>query len=239
MSLPMGPAGPVGGMATPSQVQHTGYGLIAGWAKARNKKKAKANAGPRQFGSLKDQAKMLQYQSQLKREESANEAWLGDQQLQRMHGVEADERGFVPGGHFRALNQANQYTDPNSGFTNQQGYKVQTKGDMAVSAEGYRVPNPRKEEGEKKPMAESRQFAGVNPMFLGGQIPTLTSKNSTQVPGSGAIATVGWMTGNKQTPENKRKFEAQRSIQDTQANEWHEQQRANNVQDYIQPPNQG
>lgn len=61
-------------------------------------------------------AKMEGYKSTLRREEARNKAHLGDQELQRMHGVAADEPGgFVEGGHLKHLREAATIRDPRTG----------------------------------------------------------------------------------------------------------------------------
>ena len=85
------------------------------------------------------------------------------------------------------------------------------------------------EETEDNPNGQGqqmKQFAGQRKVFLGSQIPTLTSENST-TDENGRISSVGWTKRNARTNkfesnvENKDIYENQQEVQDKQADEFH------------------
>jgi hypothetical protein len=74
---------------------------------------------------------------------------------------------------------------------------------------------------------QMKQHAGPRKVFLGSQIPTLTSENSTLKPGSAQIASVGWTRYNmgrrafESNAENRDAYQNQQDVQGQQADEFH------------------
>jgi hypothetical protein len=144
----------------------------------------------------------MEYGSNLKREEATQQADILD-----YHSTRAPEHIT---NSVNAAREASVYTDENGNRLGEIAYKGRTAAGVVTETGGYRLP-ARKD----NPNAQGQQMRQT---FLGSQIPTLTSENST-TDENGHIASVGWTKRNPKTNsfesnvENKDIFNNQQALQ--------------------------
>jgi len=209
---------------TSSSHNYGRYYIGRGFNAARNAisgKKGKGSDARNRKADFKNTAKLMKYGVDLE-----------DYQQTRFHGVTDNEQLAALGGHAGAsiasARKASTYTDEN-GVQGNISASYKSPAGAAVSIGGWRnVSSPAAAiHGQGQQM---KKIAGPHHMYLGSEIPTLTSENST-TDENGHINTVGWTRRNPETNKfesnvkNKDAYENQQNVQADQNAEWHEKQK--------------
>jgi hypothetical protein len=146
----------------------------------------------------------MEYGSNLKRGEATQQADILD-----YHSTRAPEHITNT---INAAREASVYEDENGNRLGEIAYKGRTAAGVVTETGGYRLPARKQEDN---PNAQGQQMRQT---FLGSQIPTLTSENST-TDENGHIASVGWTKRNPITNsfesnvENKDIYDTQQTLQ--------------------------
>jgi hypothetical protein len=152
----------------------------------------------------------MEYGSNLKRGEATQNADILD-----YHSTRAPEHITNT---INAAREASVYRDDEGNVLGEIAYKGRTAAGVETSTGGYSLPARKRTEApspEDNPNAQGQQMRQT---FLGSQIPTLTSENST-TDDNGSIASVGWTKRNPKTNsfesnvENKDIFNTQQALQ--------------------------